>query len=40
MMMMMMMMSGVLEECDRIIVAALTEFELGEAENWCSLFYG
>jgi hypothetical protein len=37
MMMMMMMMSELLEGCDRgrIIVAALTEFELGDAENWC-----
>jgi hypothetical protein len=35
--MMMMMMSEVLGGCDRgrIIVAALTEFELGDAENWC-----
>jgi hypothetical protein len=35
-MMMMMMMSEVLEGCDRgrIIVAALTEFELEDAENW------
>jgi hypothetical protein len=33
----MMMMSEVLEGCDRgrIMVAALTEFELGVAENWC-----
>jgi len=36
-MMMMMMMSEVLEGCDRgrIMVAALTEFELEGAENWC-----
>lgn len=34
---MMMMMSELLEGCDRgrIIVAALTEFELRDAENWC-----
>jgi hypothetical protein len=32
-----MMMSLVLERCDRgrIIVAALTGFELGYTENWC-----
>ena len=37
MMMMMMMMIEVLEGCDRglILVAALTGFELGEADNWC-----
>jgi len=37
MMMMMMMMSEVLEGCHRgrIIVAALAEFELEDAENWC-----
>jgi len=37
MMMMMMMMSEVLEGCDRgrIMVAALTEFELEGVENWC-----
>jgi len=35
--MVMMMMSELLEGFDggRIIVAALTEFELGDAENWC-----
>jgi hypothetical protein len=35
-----MMMSELLEGCDRgrIIVAALTEFELGDVENWCRLY--
>lgn len=39
-MVMMTTMSELLEGCDggRIIVAALTEFELGDAENWSRLY--